>query len=78
MRLESSLYPTFPGFAPFVLIWRTVMKSFVNFLAQEEGASGAEYALLLAIVGAAIAAAALGLGGAISAAINNAAALINP
>jgi pilus assembly protein Flp/PilA len=42
------------------------MKTILNFFGSEEGASGAEYALLLAIVGAGIAAAAAGLGGAIA------------
>lgn len=41
------------------------MKTFVNMLKDEAGASAAEYALILAIVGSAIALAAIGLGGAI-------------
>jgi pilus assembly protein Flp/PilA len=52
------------------------MKSVLNFFRGEEGASGAEYALLLAIVGAGIAVAAAALGGAISGAMNSATAAI--
>ena len=43
-----------------------------DFIGNESGASAAEYALILAIVGAGIAAAAIFLGGAISTAINQA------
>jgi pilus assembly protein Flp/PilA len=46
-------------------------KLITNFLRDESGASAAEYALILAIVGAAIATAALGLGTKIAGAINN-------
>ena len=53
------------------------MKTFVNMLKDQSGASAAEYALILAIVGTAIAAAAVLLGGAIGGAMNNAAACIN-
>ncbi len=53
------------------------MRNAKNFVKQfwydEEGAAAAEYALILAIVGAAIAAAALYLGGAIATAMNTAA-----
>ena len=52
------------------------MSKFVAFLKDESGASAAEYALILAIVGAAIAAAALGLGNAIANAMNQAAGRI--
>jgi len=48
-----------------------------NFLRDESGASAAEYALILAIVGAGIAAAAIFLGGAISTAVNDAGTCIN-
>jgi pilus assembly protein Flp/PilA len=48
------------------------MKNFIKMLRDDSGASAAEYALILAIVGAAIAIAALTLGGAISTAMNNA------
>lgn len=46
--------------------------TFVSLLRDESGASAAEYALILAIVGTGIALAALGLGGAISGAMNKA------
>jgi pilus assembly protein Flp/PilA len=49
---------------------------FRNFVRDESGAAAAEYALILAIVGTAIAAAALTLGGAIATAMTDAAALI--
>lgn len=46
------------------------MKTFINaFFADESGASAAEYALILAIVGVAIGAAALALGANVRAAI---------
>jgi len=53
------------------------MTKFVAFLKDESGASAAEYALILAIVGAAIALAAVNLGGAIANAMTNATSLIN-
>lgn len=53
------------------------MKTFINMLRDEAGASAAEYALILAIVGAAIAVAAYTLGQAVSGAMNNAASCIN-
>lgn len=50
------------------------MKNFINtFIADTSGAAAAEYALILAIVGAGIALAASNLGGAITNAINGAA-----
>jgi pilus assembly protein Flp/PilA len=50
-----------------------VMKqSLLNFIRDESGAAAAEYALILAIVGAGIAIAAKNLGTAISSAINSA------
>ena len=50
------------------------MKTFINaFFADESGASAAEYALILAIVGVAIGAAALILGANVSQAISGAA-----
>jgi len=53
------------------------MKLFIqSFLRDESGAAAAEYALILAIVGAGIAAAALALGTAISSAIQGAAGAI--
>ena len=47
-----------------------------NFIADESGASAAEYALILAIVGAGIAIAAVALGNAVSGAISGAASVI--
>jgi pilus assembly protein Flp/PilA len=48
-----------------------------NFVYDEAGAAAAEYALILAIVGAGIAAAAFALGGSISGAMNKATNCIN-
>jgi len=48
------------------------MNKFVAFLRDESGASAAEYALILAIVGTGIAVAALFLGGTIGNAVNSA------
>jgi pilus assembly protein Flp/PilA len=53
------------------------MKTFIRMLKDESGASAAEYALILAIVGTAIAIAALTLGNAVSGAMNNASKCIN-
>ena len=53
------------------------MKTFVNMLKDESGASAAEYALILAIVGTGIAIAAVVLGGAISTAMNSATSCID-
>lgn len=54
------------------------MKNFIKaFIKNEDGASAAEYALILAIIGAGLAVAATTLGGAISGAMTNAANLIN-
>ena len=52
------------------------MKKFLKLLKDVSGASAAEYALILAIVGAAIAVAALGLGETIANAMNDSASLI--
>jgi len=49
------------------------MKSFIRLLKDDAGASAAEYALILAIVGTAIAAAALALGDAITTSMTSAA-----
>ena len=46
------------------------MKTFINMLKDEAGASAAEYALILAIVGSALAIAAIGLGNTISGSMN--------
>ena len=53
------------------------MKTFINMLKDESGASAAEYALILAIVGATIAVAAVLLGGTISNAMDRAGNCIN-
>jgi pilus assembly protein Flp/PilA len=53
------------------------MKTLIKMLKDESGASAAEYALILAIVGTAIALAALYLGNQISYAINSAGDCIN-
>lgn len=53
-----------------------MIHSIKSFLRDESGASAAEYALILAIVGAAIATAVTTLGGNIATAISNAAATI--
>lgn len=51
------------------------MTSFIKtFIADESGASAAEYALILAVVGAGIAGAAFALGGAIESSIDGATA----
>jgi len=52
------------------------MKTFIKMLRDDRGASAAEYALILAIIGAAIALAALALSGAIANEMNDAAACI--
>jgi len=48
------------------------MKTFIKMLRDDRGASAAEYALILAIIGAVIAIAALGLSNAIGNAMNDA------
>ena len=53
------------------------MKTFIKMLNDEAGASAAEYALILAIVGSAIAFAAITLGGAISNSMGRATNCIN-
>ncbi|WP_037498867.1 Flp family type IVb pilin [Sphingomonas jaspsi] len=53
------------------------MKTFIKTLSDKRGASAAEYALILAIIGAVIALAALGLSNAIGNAMNNTANCIN-
>jgi pilus assembly protein Flp/PilA len=52
------------------------MKTFINMLRDEAGASAAEYALILAIIGGAIAVAAVALGTSIAGAMNGAAGVI--
>lgn len=53
------------------------MTNFINMIRDESGASAAEYALILAIVGVGIAVAAAGLGTAIKGAMNEARDCIN-
>ena len=53
------------------------MKTFVSMLKDQSGASAAEYALILAIIGAGIAVAAYTLGTAISTAMSKSASCIN-
>ena len=52
------------------------MKTFINLLRDDSGASAAEYALILAIVGTGIALAAVGLGGAIKGGLDTSAGCI--
>jgi len=53
------------------------MSNFIRMIKDESGASAAEYALILAIVGAAIALAAITLGGTIANAMNTASTCIS-
>jgi pilus assembly protein Flp/PilA len=53
------------------------MKTFISMMKDDSGAAAAEYALILAIVGGAIALAALALGNAVSNSINRAKNCIN-
>jgi pilus assembly protein Flp/PilA len=53
------------------------MKTFINMLRDDSGASAAEYALILAIIGSVIAIAAIGLANAVGNAMNNAANCIS-
>jgi pilus assembly protein Flp/PilA len=54
-----------------------MMKKMLLLLRDNSGASAAEYALILAIVGSALALAAIGLGNTISGSMNNQAAKIS-
>ncbi len=56
---------------------KTIRNLISDFAHDESGASGAEYALILSIVGAGIAAAALFLGGAVANSINDAGTCIS-
>jgi len=59
-------------------VWERIeMKTFINLMRDQSGASAAEYALILAIVGGAIAIAAVTLGGSISNSMKKAANCIN-
>ena len=53
------------------------MSNFIKMIKDESGASAAEYALILAIIGTGIAIAAIFLGGQIGAAMNSAGNCIN-
>ena len=53
------------------------MKNFINMLRDDSGASAAEYALILAIIGTGIALASIALGGAITVAMGDASNCIN-
>jgi pilus assembly protein Flp/PilA len=53
------------------------MSTFIKMMRDESGASAAEYALILAIIGAGIAIAAYNLGGAISTAMSKSGSCIN-
>lgn len=53
------------------------MQKIVSFLTDESGASAAEYALILAIIGAGVGVAVFSLGGAIKNKVDNATACIN-
>ena len=53
------------------------MNKLIKMIRNTRGASAAEYALILAIIGAAIAVAAIALSGAISGAMNDATTCIN-
>lgn len=53
------------------------MSKLIAYFNEQDGASAAEYALILAIVGAAIAAAAIFLGQTIASAVNSAASCIS-
>jgi pilus assembly protein Flp/PilA len=53
------------------------MSTFIRMMKDQSGASAAEYALILAIVGGAIALAALALGGAVANSMNRATNCIN-
>jgi pilus assembly protein Flp/PilA len=52
------------------------MTTFLNMLRDERGASAAEYALILAIIGGAIALAAIGLGNAVKGSLDRASACV--
>ena len=60
-----------------VLVEELGMNAFVRMLKDQSGASAAEYALILAIVGTAIAAASILLGSTIATAMNNASTCIS-
>ena len=53
------------------------MKTFTKMMLDQSGAAAAEYALILAIIGSAIALAAIGLGSAVANAMTNASTCIS-
>jgi pilus assembly protein Flp/PilA len=53
------------------------MKTLINLMKDDSGASAAEYALILAIIGGAIAIAAIALGDAVAGAMNRASNCVN-
>lgn len=53
------------------------MKTFINMLKDQSGASAAEYALILAVIGSVIAIAALGLANAIGGAMDTASTCVS-
>jgi pilus assembly protein Flp/PilA len=53
------------------------MKTLINLMKDDSGASAAEYALILAIIGGAIAIAAIALGDAVAGAMNRASSCVN-
>ena len=53
------------------------MRTFINMLKDEAGASAAEYALILAVIGSVIAIAALGLANAVGGAMDSASTCVN-
>ncbi len=72
-RREACVGPCFREGARALERRNGIMKTFINMLRDDSGASAAEYALILAIIGAAIAIAAIALGNAIAGAMNHAA-----
>lgn len=53
------------------------MKTLINLMKDDSGASAAEYALILAIIGGAIALAAIALGNAVATSMNHASKCVN-
>jgi pilus assembly protein Flp/PilA len=62
------------GIGPPPVVWRNIMVNFLkNYWNDQSGAAAAEYTLILAIIGSAIAASALLLGNEIASALDRAA-----
>lgn len=75
-RALRGLHPSFEGTDAVTepaIVGFDMRKTILSYMNDESGAAAAEYALILAIVASGIAAAALGLGQAISTAMSNAA-----